>query len=172
MLPSTAFLGITPIPRFSNPDGLAGPLKINGPTSMNYDHDLGPVLVTDWLHKDAFSLFQLALLGHTPTPDSNLLNGKGPYYCCQSLDKQCTRKTPFTEFNSTSGSSYKMSLVDTAVSTHFTFWIDDHDFYVVANDFVPIQPYRPSTINIAIGQRYDIVIVTKNATQAMPSTNH
>ena len=139
---------------------------------MNYDHDLGPVLVTDWLHKDAFSLFQLELLGRPPTPDSNLLNGKGPYYCCPNLDEQCTGNTPFTEFNFTKGSSYKMSLVNTALSTHFTFWIDDHDFYVVATDFVPIHPYRTNTINIAIGQRYDIVIVAKNGTQAMPSTNY
>ena len=123
---------------------------------MNYDQDLGPVLVTDWLHKDAFSLFQLELLGRPPTPDSNLLNGKGPYYCCPSLDEQCTGNTPFTEFNFTKGSSYKMSLVNTAVITHFTFWIDDHDFYVVATDFVPIHPYLTSTIYIAIGQRYDI----------------
>ena len=43
---------------------------------------------------------------------------------------------------------------------------------MVATDFVPIQPYRTSTINIAIGQRYDIVIVAKNGTQVMPSSNY
>lgn len=154
------------------PDGLAGPLKINGPTSMDYDHDLGPVLVTDWLHKDAFGLFQLELLGRPPTPDSNLINGKGPYFCCPSLDPQCTGRTPFTEFNFNKSSTYKMSLVNTAVSTHFTFWIDGHDFYVVATDFVPITPYLASTINIAIGQRYDIIIVAKNKTDTMPTPNY
>lgn len=138
---------------------------------MNYDVDLGPVFVTDWVHNDAFSLFQLELLGRPPTPDSNLLNGKGPYYCCPSLDKQCTGKTPFTEFNFTKSSSYKMSLVNTAVSTHFTFWIDDHDFYVVATDFVPITPYLAKTLNIAIGQRYDIVIQAKKDIPATSSTN-
>ena len=65
-----------------------------------------------------------------------------------------------------------MSLVNTAVSTHFTFWIDSHDFYVVATDFVPIEPYLARTLNIAIGQRYDIVIVAKNNTEAMSSTNY
>ena len=139
---------------------------------MDYDQDLGPVLVTDWLHKDAFGLFQLELLGRPPTPDSNLINGKGPYFCCPSLDRQCTGKTPFTEFKFNTSSTYKMSLVNTAVSTHFTFWIDNHDFYVVATDFVPITPYLASTINIAIGQRYDIIIVAKNKTDPMPSTNY
>lgn len=46
-----------------DPDGLVGPLKINGPSSMNYDVDLGPVLLTDWFHKDAFSQVQLEYLG-------------------------------------------------------------------------------------------------------------
>ena len=154
------------------PDGLAGPLKINGPTSMNYTTDLGPLLVTDWLHQDAFSLFQLELLGRPPTPDSNLLNGKGPYYCCPSLDKQCTGRQAFTEYNFSKGTSYKISLVNTAVSTHFTFWIDGHDFYVVATDFVPIKPYQTDTINIAIGQRYDIIIIAKDEKETMPSTNY
>ena len=153
-------------------DGIAGPLKINGPTSMNFDEDLGPVFVTDWVHKDAFSLFQLELLGRPPTPDSNLLNGKGPYYCCPSLDKQCTGTTPFTEFNFTADKSYKMSLVNTAVSTHFTFWIDGHDFFVVSTDFVPIVPYRTNTLNIAIGQRYDIIIPAKPGAQTSPLTNY
>ncbi len=149
-------------------DGIAGPLKINGPTSMNYDEDLGPVFVTDWVHKDAFSLFQLELLGRPPTPDSNLLHGKGAYYCCQSLDKQCTGPTNFTEFKFTDGKTYKMSLVNTAVSTHFTFWIDSHDFFVVSTDFVPIEPYRTDTLNIAIGQRYDIIIHAKTRAQTSP----
>ena len=154
------------------PDGLLGPLKITGPTSKDYDQDLGSVLVTDWLHKDAFGLFQLELLGRPPTPDSNLLNGLGPYYCCPGLDTQCTGNVPFTEFNFNKSSTYKMSIVDTAVSTHFIFWLDGHDFHVVATDFIPIQPYQASTINIAIGQRYDIIIIAKNGTEAMPSPNY
>lgn len=39
-----------------------------------------------------------------------------------------------------------------------TFWIDDHDFWVISTDFVPIKQYNTSTLNIAIGQRYDIII--------------
>ncbi|KAJ0386888.1 hypothetical protein COL922a_003364 [Colletotrichum nupharicola] len=78
-------------------DGLVGALKINGPTSMNYDEDLGPVLITDNFHKTAFSQVQL-------------------------------------------------------------------EYLVVAADFVPITPYPASIINVAIGQRYDIIIVA-NATK-------
>lgn len=51
-----------------------------------------------------------------------------------------------------------MSLVNTGTSTHTTFWIDSHKFWVVATDFVPIEPYETDMINIAIGQRYDIIV--------------
>ncbi|PNP86489.1 hypothetical protein FNYG_00191 [Fusarium nygamai] len=139
-------------------DGLAGALKINGPTSMNYDVDLGPVLITDNFHKTTFSQVQLEYLGRPPAPDSMLMNGNGRYYCCPSLDKNCKGDSNLTSFHFEPNKTYKMSLVNTAASTHTTFWIDYHDFWVVATDFVPIEPYKTDMINIAIGQRYDIIV--------------
>ncbi|CAM1508905.1 Fc.00g026440.m01.CDS01 [Cosmosporella sp. VM-42] len=139
-------------------DGLAGALKINGPTSMNYDVDLGPVLITDNFHKTAFSQVMLEYMGRPPAPDSMLMNGNGTYYCCPDLDDNCVGKSKLTTFNLKAGNTYKMSLVNTGTSTHTTFWIDNHNFSVVATDFVPIKPYNASILNIAIGQRYDIII--------------
>ncbi|KAF4459220.1 laccase precursor [Fusarium albosuccineum] len=147
------------------PDGLVGALKINGPTSMNFDVDLGPVLLTDYFHADAFSLVDLEYMGRPPTPDSMLMNGNGTYYCCPKSDPNCLGESKLTEFIFEEGKTYKMSLVNTAVSTHMTFWIDNHNFSVVSTDFVPITPYNASVLNIAIGQRYDIII-TANATMA------
>ncbi|XEU97590.1 hypothetical protein FSHL1_002876 [Fusarium sambucinum] len=144
-------------------DGLLGAIKINGPTSMNYDVDLGPVLITDHFHKTAFSQVMLEYLGRPPAPDSILMNGKGTYYCCPlkdnpNCDQNCVGLPKLTDFNFEKGKKYKMSLVNTGVSTHMTFWIDKHNFSVVATDFVPITPYNTSILNIAIGQRYDIII--------------
>ncbi|KAF4780802.1 Laccase-2 [Colletotrichum scovillei] len=144
-------------------DGLVGALKINGPTSMNYNEDLGPVLITDNFHKTAFSQVQLEYMGRPPAPDSMLMNGNGRYYCCPvgagcNSDPKCVGGSNITTFNFKRGSSYKMSLVNTGTSTHTTFWIDHHNFTVVGTDFVPIEPYTASIINIAIGQRYDIII--------------
>ncbi|KAI9698851.1 MAG: hypothetical protein M1820_007358 [Bogoriella megaspora] len=140
------------------PDGLVGALKINGPTSMNYDVDLGPVLITDHFHKTAFSQVMLEYLGRPPSPDSMLMNGNGTYYCCPKLDSRCVGGSKLTAFNFIAEKSYKMSLVNTGTSTHTTFWIDSHNFSVVATDFVPIEPYNASILNIAIGQRYDIIV--------------
>ncbi|KAK2018046.1 hypothetical protein LZ32DRAFT_625258 [Colletotrichum eremochloae] len=142
-------------------DGLVGALKINGPTSMNYDEDLGPVLITDNFHKTAFSQVQLEYLGRPPSLDSMLMNGKGIYHCCSRCpraDENFVGGSKRESFNVKKGKTYKMSLVNTATSTHTTFWIDNHDFTVVAADFVPIKPYTASIINVAIGQRYDIII--------------
>jgi len=125
---------------------------------MNYDVDLGPVLITDHFHKTAFSQVMLEYLGRPPSPDSMLMNGNGTYYCCPKLDPLCVGQSKLTQFVFEKGKSYKMSLINTGTSTHTTFWIDNHNFSVVATDFVPIKPYNASILNIAIGQRYDIIV--------------
>ncbi|KAI9765211.1 MAG: hypothetical protein M1840_007703 [Geoglossum simile] len=139
--------------------GQLGPIKINGPTIINYDVDIGPILLTDWYHQDAFELYHEELDGTLPDPSSYLLNGKGRYYCCSKTDPNCTGKTPSLQSISfEKGTIYKLSIVNTATDTHFTFWIDGHNFSIVGTDFVPIRPYYTDTINIAIGQRYDIIV--------------
>ena len=44
---------------------------------MNYDVDVGPVLITDWYHEEAFKLYHKELDGTLSDPDSFLVNGKG-----------------------------------------------------------------------------------------------
>src|SRR5690606_20168987 len=59
--------------------------------------------------------------------------------------------------------TYLIRLVNVAVDGAFQFSIDGHSLKVVAHDLVPITPYDTDSVQIAIGQRYD-VIVTANAT--------
>lgn len=118
---------------------------------MNYDEDLGPLLITDWLHADAFSLYHIELEAAPPTPDSNLMNGKGVYYCDPSLDANCTGERPRHEIVFEQGKTYKISVVNTAVDSQMSFWIDGHNFTVVQTDLVPIEPYPTNIMNVAIG---------------------
>lgn len=67
-----------------------------------------------------------------------------------------------------SGTSYLLRLVNVAADTHFKFTIDNHTLTVISTDFVPIQPYTTDVLNIAIGQRYE-VIVTADADTATAS---
>lgn len=118
---------------------------------MNYDEDLGPILISDWYHADAFSLYHLEVEGAPPVPNSNIMNGKGVYYCDPMLDPQCTGRQQRYEIKFEAGRTYKLSIVNTAVDTQFTFWIDGHNFTIVQTDFVPIEPYKTNTMNIGIG---------------------
>jgi len=152
---------------------------------MNYDEDLGPVLISDWFHADAFSLYHLEVEAFPPQSDSNIMNGKGVYYCDPLLDPRCTGRQPRHEIYFEAGKTYKLSIVNTAVATQFTFWIDDHNFTIVQTDFVPIEPYTTNIMNVGIGkqrflreenaadqvgQRYDLII-TANASLAQGSSS-
>ncbi|MCJ1402023.1 hypothetical protein MMC11_005242 [Xylographa trunciseda] len=142
------------------PDGIAGPVVIHGPTSANYDVDLGPLLITDWYHRDAFSLEFEELDGRAvDSPDSKLMNGLYGHFKCLAGDPNCDPQAASSyQVTFVKGKTYKWGVVNTSSGTHYTFWIDGHNFTVVQVDFVPIQPYETNVLNIAIGQRYDIIV--------------
>jgi len=60
-----------------------GPLIVHGPTHVNYDEDLGPIMLTDWFHDDYWPIIQQVMApsnqtdGFRPFSVSNLINGKG-----------------------------------------------------------------------------------------------
>ena len=55
------------------------------------------------------------------------------------------------------GKTYRLRLVNTSVDNHFKVSLDNHQFNVIAADFVPMVPYSTSWLFIGIGQRYDVV---------------
>jgi len=58
----------------------------------------------------------------------------------------------------TPGKKHLLRLVNTGSEVTFRFGIDKHKMTVVAMDFVPIIPYETSTILLAVGQRYDVIV--------------
>nr|BAA08486.1 dihydrogeodin oxidase [Aspergillus terreus] len=143
--------------QYSN--GLYGPLVIHGPSSSDWDVDLGPWTLTDWYHEDAFTLNWISLAGQlAPIPVSTLLNGKGTYDCDPGLDPACTGKQEYFETTFQQGTKYKMAIVNTATLLTYTFWIDGHNFTVIEVDFVPVEPYSTNVLNVGMGQRYEIVV--------------
>ena len=89
-------------------DGIAGPIIINGPTSKDYEEDLGALMVTDWYHRSAFSLFQPFELqtGAPPPTDSKLLNGKWGNFTCPAGATNCGQGEWFRQ-RLTPGKTYK-----------------------------------------------------------------
>ncbi|OAA53169.1 Multicopper oxidase, type 3 [Cordyceps fumosorosea ARSEF 2679] len=133
-------------------DGASGAIRINGPTTANYDVDKGTILLSDWTHPTASSLYSSALTNGPPFISNGLINGTNTWNNSGTV----VGNRFSTSFEA--GKSYRFGLINGALDTHFKFTIDNHTMTVIAADFVPIVPYQTTVLDIAIGQRYDIVV--------------
>ena len=60
--------------------GILGPIIIHGPSSANWDIDLGAVSITDYFHQTAFSLYFTEEQPAPPTAaDNGLINGRNKF---------------------------------------------------------------------------------------------
>ncbi|KAB2581237.1 Laccase-2 [Lasiodiplodia theobromae] len=142
--------------------GLAVNGSIPGPTieanwgdtvaSANYDEDIGPVMLSDWSHQTADELYTYAQTQGPPELNNALINGLNVY------NNSGTITGSRWETTVTSGNSYRLRLVNTAIDMHFKFMIDNHTLTVIAMDFVPIEPYETEYLDINMGQRYDVIV--------------
>ncbi|KAK8066469.1 hypothetical protein PG997_013216 [Apiospora hydei] len=142
------------------PDGVAGPLVIHGPSSADWDIDLGPIMITDWVHETAFLAFEAEMTKNVsdppPATDSILVNGIGHY--------NGSTDGPYYETVFTPGKNHTLKLINGASGTSFNFRIDGHNLTVIANDLVAVQPFTVEELFIGIGQRYTVIVEGKNDT--------
>jgi FtsP/CotA-like multicopper oxidase with cupredoxin domain len=147
-------------------EGLIGPIVIHGPTSADWDVDLGAVLLQDWYHTPVFELwFQERQQPPVPA-NTALINGKNRN---GSLGE-------YAQFSFIPGKKYRMRIINTSTDQYFKFSIDEHVMTVQAADFVPVEPYTQTVLSIALGQRYDIIFeANQNAgnywMRAVPATS-
>ncbi|RPA99061.1 laccase 2 [Choiromyces venosus 120613-1] len=144
-------------------DGVVGPIVIHGPTSANWDIDLGPILLTDWFHKPASELANEVIQASTglpPTADNGLINGKNKYDCALlgSIDPKCKNSGTRFETKFEAKKKHLLRIMNTGTDIMFKFSIDGHKMKVVSMDWVPIKPYETDVIFVAIGQRYDVIV--------------
>ena len=139
--------------------GVVGGLIINGPTSENYDIDLGTYMVNDWYYKTAYQVDKIANANlqkpnapdKVPPPGDNILiNG--------------TNKTPdgtagkYGTVKLTKGKKYLLRLINPSVDGQIRVSLDGHKMKLVTTDLVPIQPIEVDWLLMAIGQRYNVII--------------
>lgn len=141
--------------QYSN--GVVGSIIINGPASLPYDIDLGVFPISDWYYGGADTIS--SRIEHTngaPPPSDNVLfNGSninpkgagGQYY-----------RVPLM-----SGKKYLLRLINPSTENMFTVSLVNHQFSVIATDFVPVVAFTTSLIFMGIGQRYDVVITANQA---------
>ncbi|PNH71988.1 hypothetical protein VD0001_g5571 [Verticillium dahliae] len=127
--------------------GIFGGIIINGPASANYDEDLGVVFLNDWDHQTVDELYAVAQTNGPPMLDNGLINGTNVYGDDDDASQTGNRLTiPFT-----TGTSYRMRLVNAAVDTHWKFSIDNHTLTVIAADLVPVEPYVTTMVDLTMG---------------------
>ncbi|KAK3370939.1 multicopper oxidase-domain-containing protein [Lasiosphaeria ovina] len=140
-------------------EGLFGGMIFNGPATANYDEDLGTLFLQDWSHIETFALWDTAKLGAPPVLATGLVNGTNRWDCGQSpSDPRCTGTGVKFQTVFEAGKKYRLRLINVAVDGKFQFSIDGHSLTVMSTDLVPIVPYTADSVQITIGQRYDVVV--------------
>lgn len=143
--------------------GLFGAIIIHGPSNANYDVDLGPVLLTDYYHREYYDIVEEVmgtdLSKVAPYSDNNLINGKGTFDCnLVANDTTCTPNAGYAKFQFTKGQKYRLRLINAGAEGLQKFSIDNHQLTVMAYDFVPIQPYTTEIVTLGVGQRADVIV--------------
>jgi FtsP/CotA-like multicopper oxidase with cupredoxin domain len=146
--------------------GLIGPLIIHGPHD-EYDQtiDLGPVMLTDWYHKDYYSLVEQTMSNATNATavraDNNLINGKNNFNCSSLLANDttpCVSDAGISKFNFKRGNKYMLRLINAGAEGLQRFSIDGHMLKVVSNDMVDVEPYMTEVVTLGIGQRSNVIV--------------
>nr|POE62972.1 oxidoreductase ops5 [Quercus suber] len=141
--------------------GLLGPMVIYGPKNVDYDVDLGPIMISDYYHayyQDVVDALLAPLPAvNIPMSDNNLINGKNSFDC-STTTLPCTPGAPMATFNFTSGLTYRLRLINPSSAAVQKFSIDGHTMTVIANDFVEVEPYETDVVTLAVGQRSDVLV--------------
>lgn len=150
--------------------GALGPIVIYGPTNKAYDIDIGPVMLSDWYHKDYLTLVQETLTPNAAPvrSDNNLINGKMNFNCSLKAtgDKTtCTNNAGISKFKLTYGKTHRLRLINSGSEAVQRFSLDGHTLTVIANDYVEVKPYTTKVVTLGVGQRTD-VLVTANVGSA------
>ena len=145
--------------------GVYGPLIVYGPKHEPYDVDLGPLLLSDYYHREYFDVVEDAAAPtedfniYVPWSDNNLINGKNNYNCSMATDNAtCVSNAGLAHFEFKPGKTHRLRLVNVAASAFLHFSIDGHKMRVIAHDFEPVVPYEADFITLGAAQRTDILV--------------
>jgi len=116
---------------------------IRGPSTADYDIDLGALPLTDWFHATTFTANAAAVHANgPPTADNVLVNG--------------TMTSPvggaYAETVLTPGKAHLLRLMNVGINNYFHVGLDGHEFQVISADFTPIEPFFTDTLSIGVGK--------------------
>lgn len=139
-------------------------MVIHGPKNAPYDLDLGPVPVSDWYHKEYFNIVKTEVMADGPPPasDNNLIASKASPDCIHSENCEMsllsspsypntllgTSVANVAKFYFQTGKTHLLRLINPGAEAIIHFTIDNHNMTIVANDFVPVQPYTTNVVTL------------------------
>ena len=139
---------------------MVGALIVRGPSSANYDIDLGAYPISDYYHETADRLHlraELVANGAPPDSDNILFRGKNinPAGSGGSYDR----------LTLTPGKKHLIRLINTSVDNSFVVSLSNHTFTVLTTDLVPITPVTRTSLFLGVGQRYDVIVEANQPVQ-------
>ena len=93
-----------------------------------------------------------------PASDNNLINGKMDFDCSIPTAGNCTSNAGLSTFRFQTGKTHRLRLINAGAEGIQRFTIDNHTMTVIANDFVPVEPYQTNVVTLGIGQRTDVLV--------------
>lgn len=120
---------------------LTGGIIINGPSTANYDEDLGTMLLMDWSHTSAFNAWKSSrIYGLEIATQNGLINGSNTFNCDETTDAACIRGGKRCETSFVGGKKYRIRLVGSQADGYIKFTIDQRELalgftYEVLNGF-------------------------------------
>ena len=147
-------------------EGVFGPMIIHGPVSTTQTIDAEQMItLQDWSHVPINAMYDAAQdVGPTPkngprTLDTGLINGMNIW----GNDGAAGTTGKRFSMTVTKGKTYKLRVLNSAIQSTFAFSVDGHSMTVIANDYVPIVPYKTNVLMITTGQRYDVLVTMDQA---------
>ncbi|RMZ81651.1 hypothetical protein DV737_g2422, partial [Chaetothyriales sp. CBS 132003] len=136
-------------------DGIRGPLVIHGPASANYDIDMGTVMIDDVFGNATVPLtaatYNSRIAHYGPGPTFNyLLNGANTLPDLSAGKHALWKLTP--------GKKHRFRIINSSSQNQYAVHFDNHTLTVISTDYVAIKPYTTEWLNIALGQRYDVIV--------------
>ncbi|KAG6017294.1 hypothetical protein E4U54_007821 [Claviceps lovelessii] len=151
--------------------GLFGPMVIHGPHTAPYDIDVGPIMLSDWYHKEYFDLVEETMQpnANPVISDTNMINGKANFNCSTlpaTDTTPCRSDATLASFKFQRGKTHRLRLINSGSEGLQRFSIDGHTMTVIANDFVAVEPYNTTVVTLGIGQRTDVVVMADGTLDA------
>lgn len=140
-------------------NGVWGTIVIDGPSSNNYDVDLGVYPISDYYYDSADDIVLKTQTGGPPASDNVLFNGS-------NINPLDPTKGQYSVVKLTPGLRHRLRLINPSVEHNYQVSLVGHDLTVIATDLVPVNSMTVNNLFLGTGQRYDVLI---DASQAVGS---